>query len=49
MAIWPPKLVARGDPDRWRAVAAITARLRELPRGALVWATDETHINLLVS
>jgi len=27
--------VARGDPDRRRAVAAITARLRELPRGAL--------------
>jgi transposase len=48
VAIWRrPKLVARGDPDRWRAVAAITARLRELPRGALVWATDETHVHLL--
>jgi transposase len=48
VAIWRrPRLVARGDPDRWRAVASITARLRELPRGALVWATDETHVNLL--
>jgi hypothetical protein len=48
VAIWRrPKLVARGDPDRWRAASAITARLRELPRGALVWATDETHGNLL--
>ncbi|WP_173525208.1 IS630 family transposase [Nonomuraea antri] len=48
VAIWrQPKLVARGDPDRWRAVAAISARLRRLQRGAVVWATDETHVHLL--
>ena len=48
VAIWRrPKLVARGDPERWRVVADIAARLRALPRGALVWATDETHVNLL--
>ncbi|MEV4251516.1 IS630 family transposase [Streptosporangium canum] len=48
VAVWRrSKLVARGDPDRWRAVAAITARLRALPRGAVVWAADETHVHLL--
>ncbi|MFI7535132.1 IS630 family transposase [Streptosporangium sp. NPDC049376] len=48
VAVWRrPKLVARGDPDRWRTVAAIAARLRALPRGAVVWAADETHVNLL--
>nr|WP_165969566.1 helix-turn-helix domain-containing protein [Nonomuraea terrae] len=30
VAIWRrPELVARGDPDRWRVVAGIAARLRE--------------------
>jgi transposase len=34
VAIWRrPKLVARGDPDRWRVLADIPARLRALPRG----------------
>ncbi|WP_329094206.1 MULTISPECIES: IS630 family transposase [unclassified Streptosporangium] len=48
VAVWRrPKLVARGDPDRWRVVAAIAARLRALPRGAVVWAADETHVHLL--
>nr|WP_157254929.1 helix-turn-helix domain-containing protein [Nonomuraea typhae] len=40
VAIWRrPKLVARGDPDRRRRVADITARLRQLPRGALEMTT----------
>lgn len=44
VAVWRrPKLIARGDPDRWRAVAAIAARLRALLRGAVVWAANETH------
>ncbi|MEU6722015.1 IS630 family transposase [Nonomuraea sp. NPDC046802] len=48
VAIWRrPKLIAKGDPDRWRVLADITARLRALPRGAVVWATDETHVNWL--
>ncbi|ACZ90096.1 IS630 family transposase [Streptosporangium roseum] len=48
VAVWRrSKLVARGDPDRWRAVAAIAEQLRALPRGAVVWAADETHVHLL--
>ncbi|WP_203880417.1 IS630 family transposase, partial [Planobispora takensis] len=48
VAIWRrPKLIAKGDPDRWRTVAAIATRLRALPRGAVVWAADETHIHWL--
>ncbi|OUC97360.1 hypothetical protein CA984_11405 [Streptosporangium minutum] len=48
VSVWRrPKLVAQGDPDRWRAVAAIAERLRALPRGAVVWAADETHVHLL--
>ncbi|MFD8527766.1 IS630 family transposase [Streptosporangium canum] len=48
VALWRrPKLVARGDPDRRRVLTDITARLRALPRGAVVWATDETHVHLL--
>ncbi|MFF5205245.1 IS630 family transposase [Streptosporangium sp. NPDC000396] len=48
VAIWRrPKLIARGDPDRWRVLADITARLCALPRGAVVWAADETHAHLL--
>lgn len=39
--------MARGDPDRWGVAAASTARLRELPRGAVAWVTDETHVHLL--
>jgi len=48
VAIWRrPRLIARGDPDHDQAVAAIVARLLELPRRAVVCAEDETHLNLL--
>src|SRR6266568_3182944 len=48
VAIWRrPKLTARGDPDHDHVVAGIVARLLELPRGAVVAAEDETHLNLL--
>jgi transposase len=48
VALWRrPKLTARGDPGHDQAVAAITARLLELPRRAVVLAEDETHLNLL--
>jgi transposase len=48
VAVWRrPKLVARGDPAHDQVVAAITARLIKLPARAVVWATDETHLNLL--
>jgi len=48
VAVWRrPKLTARGDPGHDQAVAAIAARLLELPRRAVVLAEDETHLNLL--
>src|SRR5262252_1622587 len=48
VAIWRrPKLTARGDPDHDHVVAGIVARLIELPRGSVVLAEDETHLNLL--
>jgi transposase len=48
VAIWRrPKLVARGDPARAAVLAAITARLRLLPAGSVLWAADETHLQLL--
>ena len=48
VAIWRrPKLTARGDPDHDHVVAGIVARLIGLPRGAVVLAEDETHLNLL--
>ena len=48
MAIWRrPKLTARGDPAHDHVVAAIVARLLDLPRRAVVLAEDETHLNLL--
>jgi transposase len=48
VAIWRrPKLTARGDPARDQVVAAIMARLLELPRRSVVCAEDETHLNLL--
>jgi DDE superfamily endonuclease len=40
-------LVVRGDPDRDRTLTALRQQLTELPRGAVVLAEDETHINLL--
>jgi hypothetical protein len=48
VAIWRrPELTARGDPAHDRVVAAIVARLLELPRRSVVCAEDETHLNLL--
>jgi hypothetical protein len=48
VAIWRrPKPTARGDPDHDQVVAQIVARLIDLPRGAVVLAEDETHLNLL--
>jgi transposase len=48
VALWRrPTRVARGDPQRDQVVAAIRARLIKLPRRAVVWATAETHLNLL--
>jgi len=48
VAIWRrPKLAARGDPDHDHVVAGIVARLLELPRRSVVFAEDETHLNLL--
>jgi len=45
VAIWRrPKLIARGDPAHDQAVAAIVARLAELPRRSVVCAEDETHL-----
>jgi transposase len=48
VAIWRrPKLTARGDPAHDHVVAAIVARLLELPRRAIVLAEDETRLHLL--
>ena len=48
VAAWRrPRLVARGDPDRDQALAALRRRIAELPAGAVVLAEDETHLNLL--
>jgi hypothetical protein len=48
VVVWRrPKLTARGDPDHDHVVAAIVARLLDLPRRAVVLAEDETHLNLL--
>jgi hypothetical protein len=47
VAIWRrPKLIARGDPARDQ-VAAIMARLLELPRRSMTYAEDESHLHLL--
>jgi Homeodomain-like domain/DDE superfamily endonuclease len=42
-----PRLVAKGDPDRDQALAALRQAIRDLPEGAVVLAEDETHVNLL--
>jgi transposase len=48
VAIWRrPRLTARGDPAHDHVVAGIVARLLKLPRQAVVFAEDETHLNLL--
>jgi transposase len=39
--------VAKGDPDREQVLAALRQAIADLPRGAVVLAEDETHINLL--
>lgn len=48
VAVWRrPKAVARGDPAHDAVVAALAARMRLLPAGAVVWVEDETHLHLL--
>jgi len=48
VAAWRrPRLVAKGDPDRDQALAALRQAIRDLPEGAVVLAEDETHVNLL--
>ena len=42
-----PRLVAKGDPDRKRVLAAVRRQLRALPRGSRILAEDETHLHLL--
>jgi transposase len=42
-----PRLVARGDPDREAALAALRQSIAELPEGAVVLAEDESHLHLL--
>jgi transposase len=41
------RLVARGDPDREAALAALPQSIAELPEGAVVLAEDESHLHLL--
>jgi transposase len=48
VACWRrPRLVAKGDPDRDRTLAALHQAISDLPDGAVVLAEDETHLNLL--
>jgi transposase len=48
VAAWRrPRLVARGDPDRDQVLAGLHQQLRDLPKGAVVLAEDETHLHLL--
>jgi transposase len=48
VACWRrPRLVAKGDPDRDQTLADLHQQLGELPKGAVVLAEDETHLNLL--
>jgi transposase len=42
-----PRLVAKGDPDRDQVLAELHQQLGKLPKGAVVLAEDETHVNLL--
>jgi DDE superfamily endonuclease len=42
-----PRLVAKGDPDRPRILAAVRRRIAALPRGSVVLAEDETHLQHL--
>ncbi|WP_334029469.1 IS630 family transposase [Nocardia terpenica] len=48
VAVWRrPRLIGRGDPDHDRVVAGIRSALLRLPRRALVFVEDETHVNWL--
>lgn len=48
VAAWRrPRLVAKGDPDRDQVLAALRQQIRDLPKGAVLLAEDETHLNLL--
>jgi transposase len=48
VAAWRrPRLVAKGDPDRDQVLADLHQQLNQLPKGAVVLAEDETHVNLL--
>jgi transposase len=48
VAAWRrPRLVAKGDPDRDQVLADLHQQLAQLPAGAVVFAEDETHVNLL--
>jgi len=48
VAAWRrPRLVAKGDPDHDQRCAEVRQAIAALPRGAVVLAEDETHINLL--
>jgi DDE superfamily endonuclease len=48
VAAWRrPRLVAKGDPDRDQILADLHQHISDLPRGAVLLAEDETHINLL--
>jgi transposase len=48
VACWRrPRLVAKGDPDHDQVLAALRQTIAALPKGAVVLAEDETHLNLL--
>jgi transposase len=48
VACWRrPRLVAKGDPDRAQILAGLRQAITQLPKGAVVLAEDETHVNLL--
>jgi transposase-like protein len=42
-----PRLVAKGDPNRDQILADLHQHIHDLPRGAVLLAEDETHLNLL--
>jgi transposase len=48
VACWRrPRLVAKGSADHDQVVAEVRSAIADLPRGAVVLAGDETHVNLL--
>ena len=48
LAAWRrPRLAAKGDPDRLRVLAGLRQAITQLPKGAVVLAEDEAHVNLL--